>query len=1101
MWKALLVALLMASVPGAGAAQPLGTLPGPEDGTGRTGHERADGARANSSFSCVLKHVDASARLNETDHTLNASVTVQVETGRDTGYALLRVNRGMNITNITDTGFGVLTYKWGQGDFINISLCRTVTAGTKLSLVLDYWGEVLFSEDDNATYWGYIGPEGSWLRTYENYFPRDENLSLAGWRLSVEVPDCRTAVAPGDLVSVTNDTLNGTRTFVWEMTAKVDGIALVVGTFNHTVYQTNGHDYHIYFREEHNASAPAFAAEMQRIVDYYTALMGKPGFMNLSLVEVPSLFSAWGQTEPAMMWLASRNFGGELPYRILAHELGHQWWGIDVEGTGGGENWIQEGFAGYLEAMYEMATYHSRGFLDYCRLRYVNEFVNTGLDDPLAGNSYDLAATKGPWVLHMTRHLLGDELFNSTLKEFYSRNLHGRVDHLDYYRHLRDTADVNLTWFVNYWFYTAGQLDYGAQDALFLEGANGTHQVKARLVDRGRPSGMPLDVGLYDAGIRQATLRDIWNGTGGNLTIGYQTDLAVDEVVMDPDGWLLDVNLATALCTDATLDFWAKSAAVSPPEPLENERFNINLTMASASTMGPSKVTAQLFIEDIECGRTDVMLGAIGEVTVPFNESLPAGTYNLTALVDPQDEYFELNESNNRLQMVVVVRPPPPPLSDLVIVSVDAQPRNLTGGEPGNLTADIRNLANGTAAGFAVDFWVDSVDWGFVGRSVNVSAGPLEAVTASVSWTPEPGRHTVFARVDPAEGVHELNESNNDFSGPVDVNARPMAILSASPRELDTGEWVDFRGNMSTDDGTVSAFYFEYGDGEISGWLSEPVSSHRYLGKGTFVARLRVADNNGAESDWSSPVSIKVRDMPPVAAIQARPQTGNITTVFNFTSISTDPDGSVQRYLWNFGDGQSARSFSADHKYAYRGSFCVTLTVWDDADQSASASVVVSLRNIPPVAAILASKLVAYVGDSVDLTTGYCTDADDDTARLVYIWDLDGSPEEAQTVHVTLKRAGNFRVVLRVSDGNDTSEASLTIEVKAKPVRPVSAPYGWVVPVAVLALLAVLTLVAIYMLAPARLRRDDERKTSGSQARKVRKASGAKHRALDREEE
>lgn len=60
-------------------------------------------------------------------------------------------------------------------------------------------------------------------------------------------------------------------------------------------------------------------------------------------------------------------------------------------------------------------------------------------------------------------------------------------------------------------------------------------------------------------------------------------------------------------------------------------------------------------------------------------------------------------------------------------------------------------------------------------------------------------------------------------------------------------------------------------------------------------------------------------------------------------SASSDSDGGIVSYSWNFGDGASASGVTSSHTYAGAGAFSVTLTVTDDGGANGSASQVVTV--------------------------------------------------------------------------------------------------------------------------------------------------------------
>ncbi|MBS1843465.1 MAG: beta-propeller fold lactonase family protein [Actinobacteria bacterium] len=71
-------------------------------------------------------------------------------------------------------------------------------------------------------------------------------------------------------------------------------------------------------------------------------------------------------------------------------------------------------------------------------------------------------------------------------------------------------------------------------------------------------------------------------------------------------------------------------------------------------------------------------------------------------------------------------------------------------------------------------------------------------------------------------------------------------------------------------------------------------------------------------------------DQPPVAAFAASPGAAGSLSVLD-ASASADPDGSIARYEWSFGDGSSASAGAVTtHTYAAPGTYRVTVTETDD---------------------------------------------------------------------------------------------------------------------------------------------------------------------------
>jgi uncharacterized delta-60 repeat protein len=87
-------------------------------------------------------------------------------------------------------------------------------------------------------------------------------------------------------------------------------------------------------------------------------------------------------------------------------------------------------------------------------------------------------------------------------------------------------------------------------------------------------------------------------------------------------------------------------------------------------------------------------------------------------------------------------------------------------------------------------------------------------------------------------------------------------------------------------------------------------------------------------------------NQPPVAVLSADTLSGTAPLTVNFSSAgSSDPDGTIVSYHWDFGDQTTSNQPNPSHVFTTAGSFTVVLTVTDDAGSSAQDSDVVQVTD------------------------------------------------------------------------------------------------------------------------------------------------------------
>ena len=88
-----------------------------------------------------------------------------------------------------------------------------------------------------------------------------------------------------------------------------------------------------------------------------------------------------------------------------------------------------------------------------------------------------------------------------------------------------------------------------------------------------------------------------------------------------------------------------------------------------------------------------------------------------------------------------------------------------------------------------------------------------------------------------------------------------------------------------------------------------------------------------------------VQNQQPVAVASADTYSGRAPLVVTFdSSASTDPDGAIGGYLWDFMDGSSSTETNPSHEFSIPGTYLVTLTVTDDQGMQASSFIDITVR-------------------------------------------------------------------------------------------------------------------------------------------------------------
>jgi predicted CXXCH cytochrome family protein len=244
------------------------------------------------------------------------------------------------------------------------------------------------------------------------------------------------------------------------------------------------------------------------------------------------------------------------------------------------------------------------------------------------------------------------------------------------------------------------------------------------------------------------------------------------------------------------------------------------------------------------------------------------------------------------------------------------------------------------------------------------------------------------------------------------------------------------KGNKTKDDATIAAATAKW---QMAFWNYMLVEEDKSMGVHNHkfaVELLEAAIGQAGEAL----AMVSANSAPVANAGPSQVADAGATVTFD-ASASSDMEGPIASYFWDFGDGANSTDKVATHAYAESGLYTVKLTVTDSKNAAASTTInvfvnKVTAANIAPVA-MAGNDQTTTPGTKVSFNGSGSTDADGTIAS--YSWSFgDGTSGTGATAEHTYANAGVYAVVLIVTDDKGASAFDVAIvSVQAPPAPPV----------------------------------------------------------------
>ncbi len=460
------------------------------------------------------------------------------------------LTNSLTVSSVTRNGIA-LSFSQNTTDELVITLPGGIPAGTSNTVVITYEGAPDTGEQAFTT--STHGGSTPVLYTLSEPFgardwwpcKQDLNDKVNSIDVYITAPSQYVSVSNGvEQDAVTNN--NGTKTTHFHHGYPIPAYLIAIACTNYSIYnQTAGTSTVFpivnYLYPESLSGNMTNLANTPLIMNYYESVFGTYPFANEKYGHAQFGWGG-GMEHTTVSFMVSFNRD------LIAHELGHQWFGDKVTCASWKDIWLNEGFATYMASMIIGQFDGETAFIQDRSNMISNITSSPGgavyLTDTEATSvnrifSNRLSYNKGAMVLNMLRFKMGDTAFFQALQNYLSDPAlaYGYATTANLKAHLEATYGSSLTEFFNDWVYNQGYPSYtivahnsAAGQVQFTVNQTQSHASVSFFE-------MPVPVRVFGANNQQMDL--VLDNTSNGQVITKSVPFTVTSVSFDPKKQLI----------------------------------------------------------------------------------------------------------------------------------------------------------------------------------------------------------------------------------------------------------------------------------------------------------------------------------------------------------------------------------------------------------------------------------------------------------------------------------------------------------------------------------------------------------------------------------
>ncbi len=366
---------------------------------------------------------------NDTFTRLDATANVTLgPNGRDATAVFLKLSGGLTdepleqgmrtpllVTSVTDPEGNSLPFLHRRGRLL-VQLASPLFDATTTQLAISYAGSGVKKEGMS-----HFGLFANW-----DWFPQASARTHMDWKATVCIPEGPLLAGTG--VTLSSEIIDGRLCEVHKAASPVNFPALNMGWWANASRQSDETTLNAWFDRKQTVQLQPALDITEHILSVYADFFGPLPHREVDVAQGRNHRGFWQAPDGLVEMSANadiantfakkvlkQDFIPDFDSYILAHELGHQYWGHVVGWGSYRDQWISESFAEYSAYMYVLRTngdaaghhrYWRRSSVKSGRSGVTTLGVRNG-----RGLYQDLVYSRGPLIIHMFRDMVGDEAF------------------------------------------------------------------------------------------------------------------------------------------------------------------------------------------------------------------------------------------------------------------------------------------------------------------------------------------------------------------------------------------------------------------------------------------------------------------------------------------------------------------------------------------------------------------------------------------------------------------------------------------------------------------------------------------------------------------